>query len=76
MWRTLRTERKIAGLKAKLQATQRIVVSCDGSVPWALVSDLQILPQEIAELETLEKQLKAPNADVTGLAPAQEASHE
>lgn len=61
-WRRQRIERKIAGKKAKLLATRELVNACESSVPGTLVIDMRNLPQEIAELETLAKQLQAPNA--------------
>ena len=60
-WRLQRIERKIAGKKAKLQATRELVNACERSVPGALVCDMRNLPQEIAELETRAKQLQTPN---------------
>lgn len=61
-WRLDRLERKIAGKKAKLAATRELVRMRESTVPGFLVSDMQGLPQEIAELETKAKQLMAPGA--------------
>jgi len=64
-WRTNRIECKIAGLRAKLQATKDLANRCEGNVPGALVIVLRDVPQQIAEMEERVKQLKAPNVIYT-----------
>lgn len=69
-WRLQRIERKIAGKKAKLEATQGLF-SLAKSLPGGFAINLTQLPQEIAELETKAKQLMNPNAMFSGPRPEQ-----
>jgi hypothetical protein len=58
-WRTRRAQRKLAGLKAKLAAVRELVNLCREEVPGTLVLNMQNIPQEIAEVEELLRQLAA-----------------
>lgn len=68
-WRLQRLECLIAGKKAQLSAVRELVNACANAVPGALIIEMKNLPREIAELETRAGQLKAPNFEVSGLAP-------
>lgn len=50
-----RLERLIAGKKARLEATQKLA-DVATTIPGQLVRELQVLPQQIAELEVELKQ--------------------
>jgi hypothetical protein len=54
-----RAQRRLAGLKAKLSAVRELVKLCREYVPGALVLDMRDIPQEIAEVEELLRQLAA-----------------
>ena len=58
-WRTRRAQRKLAGLKAKLAAVRELAQLCREDVPGTLVLDMRDIPQEIAEVEELLRQLAA-----------------
>ena len=56
-WRIRRAQREVVGLRARLDATRELVRICKRTVPGALVLDMQRLPQRIAEVEELLRQL-------------------
>ena len=51
-------ERQIAGLHAKYAAVKDLEKLCAKDVPWHLVVLMYELPQQIAQLETLQKQIE------------------
>jgi hypothetical protein len=62
--RIRKLEIRLAGLRAKLNATQRIVDLCAKDVPGAIVADIQTLPQQIAETEARLRQLGVKNENL------------
>ena len=55
-YRLRKIEITLAGLRAKLTASQKLADQAQ-SIPGGIVIDLQNIPQRIAELEKLKEQL-------------------
>ena len=56
-WRLNRIDVKLAGLRAQLEATQKLINISSSKIPGILAMDLQVLPMQIAELEERRKQI-------------------